>query len=98
MSEEEARELAQGVEHGTLHKDYVTVAGVFYLITSIQRTSWYGRTVVTAVESGGAGGGGLLVIKTIGLLVVVSYDYPTLPPEVVPVAEIFADTLIEHGL
>ncbi len=88
----------EGVRKATLHEDYVSVAGHHYLITSIQRTSYYGRDVQTAVESGGEGGGGLLVIRTVTMLVVVTYAFPTLAAEVVPLAELFADKLIEHSL
>ena len=98
MRAEEAAAVVEGVRKATLHEDYVSVAGHHYLITSIQRTSYYGRDVQTAVESGGEGGGGLLVIRTVTMLVVVTYAFPTLAAEVVPLAELFADKLIEHSL
>jgi hypothetical protein len=68
------------------------------LITSIQRASYYGRDVQTAAENGGRGGGGLLVVRTLTMLVVITYAFPVVAAEAVPLAELFADKLIEHGL
>jgi hypothetical protein len=68
------------------------------LITSIQRASYYGRNVETAAENGGKGGGGLVVIRTVTMLLVVTYSFPVIAAEAVPLAEFFADKLIEHGL
>ena len=68
------------------------------LITSIQRASYYGRDVETAADSGGKGGGGLIIVRTVTMLLVVTYTFPVVAAEAVPLAECFADKLIEHGL
>ena len=68
------------------------------LVTSIQRASYYGRDVETAAENGGKGGGGLIVIRTVTTLLAVTYAFPVVAAEAVPLAECFADKLIEHGL
>lgn len=68
------------------------------LITSIQRASYYGRDVETAAENGGKGGGGLIVVRTVTMLLAVTYAFPVVAAEAVPLAECFADKLIEHGL
>lgn len=68
------------------------------LITSIQRASYYGRDVETAAENGGKGGGGLIVVRTVTTLLAVTYAFPVVAAEAVPLAECFADKLIEHGL
>ena len=68
------------------------------LITSIQRASYYGRDVQTAAETGGRGGGGLLVVRTLSMLVVITYAFPVVAAEAVPLGELLADKLIEHGL
>ena len=68
------------------------------LITSIQRASYYGRDVETAAENTGKGGGVLIVARTVTTLLVVTYGFPVVAAEAVPLAECFADKLIEHGL
>jgi len=46
ISQDEGLHIIDGVRKANLHTDYITVAKRHYIVTSIQRTSYYGRDVV----------------------------------------------------
>ncbi|KAG8461002.1 hypothetical protein KFE25_010753 [Diacronema lutheri] len=83
----EAATILERTLAGTLHRDYVYVGGAQYMITNVQRRSFYGRLMSAAAA------GGVVVVKTNKLLVVATYAAPALPAEAVPHVEKFADEL-----
>lgn len=85
----EAAAILERTLAGTLHRDYLYVGGAQYMITNVQRRSFYGRLMSAASA------GGVVVVKTNKLLVIATYAAPALAAEAVPQVERFADELIK---
>jgi hypothetical protein len=85
----EAATILERTLAGTIHRDYVYVGGAQYMITSVQRRSFYGRLMSSAAA------GGVVIAKTNKLLVIATYAAPALPAEAIPQVEKFADDLVK---
>jgi len=83
----EVTALVDAVMDGKVHKDYVSLGGQQYMITTVTEASFYGRSISTAAS------GGIVLVKTARFLVVGVYTEPATAAQVVPHVHRFAQEL-----
>mmetsp|Transcript_45078 Transcript_45078/g.125009 ORF Transcript_45078/g.125009 Transcript_45078/m.125009 type:complete len:145 (-) Transcript_45078:315-749(-) len=83
----EVTTLIEAVMDGKVHKDYVVVGGLQYLITTVMQASYYGKAMSTAAP------GGIVIVKTAKLLVVAVYSDPVQAAQAIPYVHQFTDKL-----
>ena len=72
---------------GKVHRDYVIVGGLQYLLTTVSESGFYGTA--TSVSTGG----GIVLVKNRKVLVLAVYAEPTTAAEAIPYVHQFADNL-----
>ena len=72
---------------GRLQKDYVYVAGIQYIITTVVENGYYGRCTGTAAQ------GGLVLLKQGNLLVLAAFTEPATAAQAVPFVHRFAQDI-----
>ena len=74
----EATTIVDATLKGRLHKDYIFVSGVQYVITTVLESSYYGRCTSTAAT------GGLALVKAGDVFVLATFTAPALAAQAIP--------------
>ena len=74
----EATTIVDATLKGRLHKDYVFVSGVQYVITTVLESSYYGRCTSTAAT------GGIALVKAGDVFVLATFTAPALAAQAIP--------------
>lgn len=86
MKAPEAASLVEAIMNGKLHKDYVTVGGLQYIITTVGDSAYYG--VGTSTQ----GNSGIIIVKRARVCVLAVYAEPTTQAEAILHVHAFTDT------
>jgi hypothetical protein len=87
MRAQEATALVEAIMDGKVHRDYVIVGGLQYLLTTVSESGFYGTA--TSVSTGG----GIVLVKNRKVLVLAVYAEPVTAAEAIPYVHQFADNL-----
>ena len=87
MRAQEATALVEAIMDGKVHRDYVIVGGLQYLLTTVSESGFYGTA--TSVSTGG----GIVLVKNRKVLVLAVYAEPVTAAEAIPDVHQFADNL-----
>jgi hypothetical protein len=87
MRAQEATALVEAIMDGKVHRDYVIVGGLQYLLTTVSESGFYGTA--TSVSTGG----GIVLVKNRKVLVLALYAEPVTAAEAIPYVHQFADNL-----
>jgi len=87
MRAQEATALVEAIMDGKVHRDYVIVGGLQYLLTTVSESGFYGTA--TSVSTGG----GIVLVKNRKVLVLAVYAEPATAAEAIPYVHQFADNL-----
>ena len=74
----EATTIVDATLKGRLHKDYIFVSGVQYVITTVLESSYYGRCTSTAAT------GGIALVKAGDVFVLATFTAPALAAQAIP--------------
>ena len=83
----EANTLVEAVMDGKVHRDYLTVGGAQYLVTTVTEAAYYGKCTSSSAASG------IIAVKTRRVLVLATYTEPVVAAEAIPYVHRFADEL-----
>lgn len=87
MRPAEAIALVEAIMDGKVHRDYVMVGGLQFVLTTVSESAYYG--VVTSTSTGG----GIVLVKTRKVLVLAVYAEPVTAAQAIPYVHQFADRL-----
>lgn len=91
LSTAETEKIVTSAINGTLHREYIDIAGTNYLVTTCKARSIYARNTDTSKKDG------LVIIRLKRLFVIAMYT-EALPPHVfIPVIELLADMAAATG-
>lgn len=87
MRAAEANALVEAIMDGKVHRDYIMVGGLQYVLTTVSESGFYGTA--TSVSTAG----GIIMVKTQKALVLAVYGEPVTAADAIPYVHQFADNL-----